>query len=128
MYVFQLRARLCVLLLEFSLPSFLYGCVRHFQLIVCKLLRVVRRGEDTVRVESSQRNLLPSACEYFEEEKDKEDKEEEKQTRFVPELSPLPRRAAFASRVVRALLFDRLGTRLNSTLSVCPLHLLFVRE
>ena len=126
MYVFQLRARLCVLLLEFSLPSFLYGCVRHFQLIVCKLLRVVRRGEDTVRVESSQRNLLPSACEYFEGEKDKEDKEEEKQTRFVPELSPLPRRAAFASRVVRALLFDRLGTRLNSTLSVCPLHLLFV--
>jgi hypothetical protein len=57
-YVFQLRARLCVLLLEFSLPSFLYGCVRHFQLIVCKLLRVVRRGEDTVRVESSQRNLF----------------------------------------------------------------------
>jgi hypothetical protein len=94
--------------------------------MVCKLLRVVRRGEDTVRVESSQRNLLTSACEYFEEEKDKEDKEEEKQTRFVPELSPLPRRAAFASRAVRALLFDRLGTRLNSTLSVCPLHLLFV--
>jgi len=27
-------------------------------LIVCKLLRVVRRGEDTVRVESSQRNLF----------------------------------------------------------------------
>jgi hypothetical protein len=95
---------------------------------------VVRRGEDTVRVESSQRNLfiviIISVSEYFEEEdkdkEDKEDKEEEKQTRFVPELSPLPRRAAFASRVVRALLFDRLGTRLNSTLSVCPLHLLFV--
>ena len=88
---------------------------------------MVRRGEDIVRVESSHVTYC-RPIEYFEEEKDKEDKEEEKQTRFVPELSPLPRRAAFASRVVRALLFDRLGTRLNSTLSVCPLHLLFVRE
>jgi hypothetical protein len=49
--------------------------------------------------------------------------EEEKQQRRIPELSPRPRRAAFASRVVRAPLFDRLDTLLHSALSVCPLRL-----
>ena len=49
--------------------------------------------------------------------------EEEKQQRRIPELSPRPRRAAFASRVARAPLFDRLDTLLHSALSVCPLRL-----
>ena len=43
---------------------------------------MVRRGEDTVRVESSQRNLfiviIIGVSEYFEEEEDKEDKKTKK--------------------------------------------------
>ncbi len=51
--------------------------------------------------------------------------EEREETKILckPELSPRPRSAAFVSRVVRALPFDRLDTRRLAALSVCPLHL-----